>query len=627
MKSESMLVINTRVETKQAELELKSLTETVTKALQAIGAVVGQVGRLVHLKGLLQPLQQGMAMVEGQIKDISKVFGEQFTNLKLLVENAVIPIASMLMTLGNSVVDFFTAVAAVVGTLTDRMFGSLTKTGKAGSAAAKGQTTLAKATTAAGAAAKGTLAAFDELNVLEQKKGGAGGGTGGKPEKPTKPEVPEGGGLFAFLEQLLKAMEPLTEEIFAGLTWGYENVLKPLGEWAGNELLPAFLETVGKGAQLLATVLETLKPVGTWLWESFLQPLGQWSGEMVILALDGIAKAFEAMTVWIEENKAKLGELWETVEPLFTLISEVVLGILDGIKTYFALWIDTMTELLTGMLDFWLGLITGDWELMWLGLQTIQEAGTALLLGSLNLLWEGIKSGFGKCWEAVKLLWTPVGEWFMQNVLSPLNKNFGWLWDGIVLAARISWQAVQGIWEPLSQWFMDTVAIPVAGVAKKLWEDICGAFDGGLNYLKGTLKSYMNFCLDMFEGGANVIVDIFNRIIAALNTISVDIPDWVPEYGGRSFGISIPKIPPVSMPRLATGAVIPPNAQFAAILGDQRAGNNLEAPEGLIREIVREESGAREIVVRFEGSMAQLARVLVPAIEQENARQGTRLIF
>lgn len=42
---------------------------------------------------------------------------------------------------------------------------------------------------------------------------------------------------------------------------------------------------------------------------------------------------------------------------------------------------------------------------------------------------------------------------------------------------------------------------------------------------------------------------------------------------------------------------------------------------------MREESSEREIVIRFEGSMAQLARVLAPALEQENSRQGTRLIL
>lgn len=44
-----------------------------------------------------------------------------------------------------------------------------------------------------------------------------------------------------------------------------------------------------------------------------------------------------------------------------------------------------------------------------------------------------------------------------------------------------------------------------------------------------------------------------------------------------------------SLPALASGAVIPPNAPFTAILGDQSNGYNLEGPEDMFRSIVREE--------------------------------------
>jgi hypothetical protein len=63
----------------------------------------------------------------------------------------------------------------------------------------------------------------------------------------------------------------------------------------------------------------------------------------------------------------------------------------------------------------------------------------------------------------------------------------------------------------------------------------------------------------------------------------------VPGIGGNTWGLSIPAVTAPQIPRLATGAVIPPNSQFAAILGDQRSGYNLEGPEDLFRQIVREE--------------------------------------
>ena len=80
-------------------------------------------------------------------------------------------------------------------------------------------------------------------------------------------------------------------------------------------------------------------------------------------------------------------------------------------------------------------------------------------------------------------------------------------------------------------------------------------------------------------------------MIGALNSLSFTIPDWIPGLGGSSFGLNIGYLTPSYIPYLATGAVIPPNAPFMAMLGDQKNGRNLEMPEALLRKIVREESG------------------------------------
>ena len=62
--------------------------------------------------------------------------------------------------------------------------------------------------------------------------------------------------------------------------------------------------------------------------------------------------------------------------------------------------------------------------------------------------------------------------------------------------------------------------------------------------------------------------------------------DWQPQY--------LPEVDSTNT-RLkalaAEGAIIPPNREFAAVLGDQSSGMNIETPERLLREIVREESG------------------------------------
>lgn len=85
-----------------------------------------------------------------------------------------------------------------------------------------------------------------------------------------------------------------------------------------------------------------------------------------------------------------------------------------------------------------------------------------------------------------------------------------------------------------------------------------------------------------------------------------------------------------AIPQLATGAVIPPNKRFMAVLGDQKNGTNLEAPESLIRQIVREETGgdggAVNVSVRFDGSLSGLARYLAPKIEAQRTLHGVDLV-
>ena len=79
------------------------------------------------------------------------------------------------------------------------------------------------------------------------------------------------------------------------------------------------------------------------------------------------------------------------------------------------------------------------------------------------------------------------------------------------------------------------------------------------------------------------------------------------------------------IPALATGAVIPPNREFMAVLGDQRNGTNLEAPESLIRQIVREEAGGTGGTLRISPAPG-LTRYLKYELEAEGVRAGTPLV-
>ena len=98
--------------------------------------------------------------------------------------------------------------------------------------------------------------------------------------------------------------------------------------------------------------------------------------------------------------------------------------------------------------------------------------------------------------------------------------------------------------------------------------------------------------------GFNGVLGTVNGLINRLNNIKfkITVPDWVPKIGGSWWGFNGFSIPTIgTIPMLASGAVIPPRSEFLAVLGDQKNGRNLETPEDLLRQIVREETGGNQV--------------------------------
>lgn len=150
---------------------------------------------------------------------------------------------------------------------------------------------------------------------------------------------------------------------------------------------------------------------------------------------------------------------------------------------------------------------------------------------------------------------------------------------GLATAVAFNWNSivdwVKKAWDGVKKFWNQYIAPVFTG---KFWLDLakkCG------NGLIGGFESAINGIIGLFE-------KMINWVVGGLNKISFDVPDWVPLIGGKKFGFNIPeaKFGRVSIPRLAQGAVIPPNQEFMAVLGDQKHGTNIEAPLSTIQEAV-----------------------------------------
>ena len=143
----------------------------------------------------------------------------------------------------------------------------------------------------------------------------------------------------------------------------------------------------------------------------------------------------------------------------------------------------------------------------------------------------------------------------------------------------------------------------------------------------GMIKGVINTVIGGINGMISAVESAINFVIDAINTLSWEIPDWVPWIGGETFGFDIPHVGFYKIPELAQGAVIPPNNPFLAVLGDQQSGTNIEAPLETIKQALREVTitgGDQQIVIPVYIGQDRLDTIVAQANRNNSYISGGR---
>lgn len=208
----------------------------------------------------------------------------------------------------------------------------------------------------------------------------------------------------------------------------------------------------------------------------------------------------------------------------------------------------------------------------------------AWILSSVGLVLEGIADILdGNVWEGIKKV--GLGLLDLMNPIGGLQDGFKSLWEKVASGALSAWEGIKNAFESVPEWFQ--------GKFRDAWQKVKDVFSTGgriWSGIKEGIENTFRAVVNAIIRGMNTIIAVpFNKINFMLNTIR----------NAHFLGISpfqnmwgVNPLPVPQIPMLARGAVIPANRQFLAVLGDQRNGNNLEAPESLLRQIVREEAGS-----------------------------------
>ena len=324
------------------------------------------------------------------------------------------------------------------------------------------------------------------------------------------------------------------------------------------------------------------------LAERIATSLGKLIGSMFSLLFNGailigkaIAKLWDDVKAWFDKymNQAveKAGK--EYPDNLWGLALKVVDGFLLGI-------IDAFKDIYNWLNEhFFTPFIEGFKQLFGIHSPSsvMEEQGEYVV--------EGFKEGISGIWDAVKQYFIDLINNILQAVAdlgTALSNSFSAIgqfisnkWEEIKQGARDAWQAIKDVFSPVVNWFSSKFG--------DAWEKVKEVFSADSTVFEdikeGISTTFKNIVNRLISGINTIIAWPFNKINRALNTISnIEVLGFYPFSGLWGWNpISVPQIP-----YLAQGAVIPPNKEFMAILGDQKQGTNVEAPLDTIKQALRE---------------------------------------
>lgn len=519
------------------------------------------------------------------------------------------PIINVVIPAFTLMVNVITRIVNAISRLVSLLFGTTIQKSAQGAKALNDQKKGIEGVGEAAKEASKYLADFDELNVMDDQSstdGGGGGASGGiEPDFSSVVGIVSDG--LTTVATLFTGIALLA--IGAILTFSGANIPLGIGMMVlgAMAIYAAYAGDDGAGAKLLvetglAAIMVSLGPMiailGVVLIMTGFIPVG------IGLLIAGIAlfAAGEVALNWdlLKTNVvAALGKMLVDISQYVALFGLLLLFV-PGMQAW------GVGLIAAGIALFAAGQVMIDWKLLGTnlvaGLVDVFKkiSPYVAMLGVLLLFVPGLQAiGIG-------LIVAGLGMF----VFSAIAPN----WDYIG-------NKLKEIWENIKNWWKSNVA---KFFTKSWWSNLGR---GVINGLLSGLTAAWHTVVSWVTSAVNWIVEQFNAAKSALSG------DWARRNNLGSGGIggyrvnmqAMPALRPVDVPALARGAVIPPNREFMAVLGDQKSGTNIEAPADLIRQIVREElgSGGEEITIKFTGDLAALARVLTPEITRQQ-RQNQR---
>ena len=432
---------------------------------------------------------------------------------------------------------------------------------------------------------------------------------------------------------------------FASMKGAWENLLTGMADENQNfdVLLENFINSIGTVMQnLLPRILVVLGGVLK-LVEGLLPQIPPLIQQLLPMLIDGTMILVQGLAIVLPDLITTITDvlpdlITTIVQMLPTLIPllingvvQLILGIISAIDLIIQPIIDVLPDLIISIVEALVNNLPALIQGIILLVMGIVQAIPQIIQAMVDALPTIIEMILTALLENLPLIIGGLVQ-VVAGIVIAIPKIFDSMIEEIVNVFVGVWNSLKDVFGQLGTWIYNNVVAPILSFFDSIWDGIKKGVKNAINFVIGII----NGLIGGYESFVNIFVKGINLIIDGLNKISFDIPDWVPLIGGKKFGFNLPKMKEASflrIPKLAQGAVIPPNREFLAVLGDQKHGTNIEAPLQTIVDAFNIAlaqngnvgGGNTEVVLEIDGR--EFGRAVVEQGGRENRRIGTRLVI